>query len=127
MDIEWKFPAWDGGSPVRFFKLRREVNGTNVWKDERKAEAGDGDSEIEIPTQLTLTDIRDGLQKGKKYRYQVAAVTDAGVSPWSEPSNVLKCPTKMEFIVIAHERKKKAKEARARAKIARKASGETKQ
>ena len=56
---------------------------------------------------------------GKKYRYQVAAVTEAGMSPWSEPSKVLKCPTKMEFIVIAHDRKKKAKEARAAAKLAK--------
>ena len=119
MDIEWKHPDWDGGAPVVHFKLRRDVNSTGVWKDERRVEAGDGESESEIPTKLTLTDVRDGLVKGKKYRYQVAAVTEAGMSPWSDPSKVLKCPTKMEFIVIAHDRKKKAKEARAAAKMAK--------
>ena len=119
IDIEWKPPVWDGGAPITHYKLRRDVNGTNVWKGERKVLAGEGDSESELPTKITLTGIRDGISMGKKYRYQVSAVTDAGESPWSEPSNVLKCPTKMEFIVISHERKKKAKEARAAATIAK--------
>ena len=111
LDIEWKMPPWDGGSEVTSYRLRRDVNKDEAWGDERPVRAGDGESEIDVPLKLTLTQERDGLVQGRRYRYQVAAVTEAGQSPWSDASNDIKIPTKLEFIVIAHDRKK-AKKAR---------------
>ena len=56
----------------------------------------------------------DELRAGRRYRYKVCAVAEQGRGPWSAPSNTVRIPTKLEFIVIDHERKlKKAQEASA--------------
>jgi WD40 repeat protein len=121
--IQWKEPPWDGGAEITTYRLRRDLNKDNNWGNERVVKAGDGESEVELPLKICLTDTRDRIQKGKRYRYQIAAVTSAGVSPWSEASNEMKIPTKMEFIVIANDRKKAKKIAAA--EMAAKANAES--
>ena len=106
-----------------------EANKDSNWGNERVVKPGDGESEVDLPTELFLNAARDRIQKGKKYRYQVAAVTVAGTSPWSEASNEIKIPTKLEFIVISADRKKAKKLADAAAKKKKKeedAKGEQK-
>jgi hypothetical protein len=114
--IEWQPPPWDGGAEVTSYRLRRDTNKDNDWGNERAVKCGDCDTETELPTKITLTDTKDRIVKGKTYRYQIAAKTSAGMSPWSEESNEIKIPTKMEFIVISSERKKAQKAARKAAK-----------
>lgn len=114
--IKWTPPTWDGGAEITSYRLRRDLNNDSNWGNERAVKPGDGDTEVDLPCKIVLTASRDRLQKTKKYRYQVAAVSVAGMSPWSEASNEMKIPTKMEFIVINNDRKKAAKKKAAEAK-----------
>jgi hypothetical protein len=125
--IKWTPPAWDGGAEITTYRLRRETNKDSNWGNERVVKPGDGESEVDLPTQIFLDASRDKIQKGKKYRYQVAAVSIAGTSPWSEASNEIKVPTKLEFIVINAERKKAKKMADATAKKKKKEEEEKKE
>jgi len=107
--IEWQVSPFDGGAEVTSYRLRRDTNKDNDWGNERVVKRGDGATEVDVPTKITLTADKDRIQKGKKYRYQVAAKTSAGMSPWSDASAEIKIPSKMEYIIINAERKKARK------------------
>jgi WD40 repeat protein len=73
-----------------------------------------------------------GLRPGKTYVFRIAAINGVGQGKWSDPTTPIKCPTKMEYTIIAHKRKiardAKDKEERMKEKerkLAAKATNET--
>ena len=105
--VSWE-PGWDGGAEITHYSLIREMNSRGVWEEEIEIGEGDGDSEVGIPREWVVGD----LDAGTRYRFKVRARNCRGEREWSEPSRQLRCPTKVEFIIISQKRKQAKRKAR---------------
>uniref|UniRef100_A0AC34RIM6 Twitchin n=1 Tax=Panagrolaimus sp. JU765 TaxID=591449 RepID=A0AC34RIM6_9BILA len=72
IDIAWKPPANNGGSPIQHYIVEKREKGSPVWMN-----AGSTPG-----TSMSVT----GLRKGTEYEFRVTAVNEAGPSEPSEPS-----------------------------------------
>lgn len=96
IDIAWKPPRNDGGSPIKAYLVEKREKGSTAWTD-----AGTNPS-----TSLSIT----GLRKGIEYEFRVSAINDAGLSAPSAPSALQM--TRARFLkpqIITQQRKYKTK------------------
>ncbi|KAJ8016727.1 hypothetical protein DPEC_G00010360 [Dallia pectoralis] len=75
ISIKWRAPKDDGGCPVIRYNLERQQVGRNTWKI--------------IGETAGVPDFEDkSVERGKKYRYRIRAVTEEGISEMMETDNL---------------------------------------
>ena len=77
IDVGWKTPSDDGGSPIKEYIVERREKGSAAWVDCGHTPG----------TSLSCT----GLRKGREYEFRVMAVNEAGPSQPSDPSASQMC------------------------------------
>ena len=75
IDIKWRSPKDNGGTPVKNYQLERQQVGRNTWK-----KIGD------IPGVPTYKDT--DVDHGRKYCYRIRAVTEEGISEMMETDDI---------------------------------------
>lgn len=73
IDIEWKPPANNGGSPVKTYIIEKKEKGSGFWNEAGKTSA----------TRFSANQLKPGVE----YEFRVIAVNDAGPSEPSEPTD----------------------------------------
>ncbi|XP_036388767.1 immunoglobulin-like and fibronectin type III domain-containing protein 1 [Megalops cyprinoides] len=76
IEIKWRPPKDDGGSPVKGYSLERQQTGRNTW-----TKLG----EIASVTAYRDTDV----DHGRKYCYRIRAVSEEGVSEMMETNDIM--------------------------------------
>eukprot|EP00944_MAST-04C_sp_MAST-4C-sp1_P007102 g7102.t1 len=109
IDLAWEVPFHNGANIITYGYACMDVdqgyfNEPVVFEElERGA------------TKATVT----GLTAGRTYAFRIAAINKVGQGKWSPVSEQLRCPTKTEYVLIAHKRKQE-REAREALKEAEK-------
>eukprot|EP00944_MAST-04C_sp_MAST-4C-sp1_P010678 g10678.t1 len=109
IDLAWEVPFHNGAKIITYGYACMDVdqgyfNEPVVFEElERGA------------TKATVT----GLTAGRTYAFRIAAINKVGQGKWSPVSEQLRCPTKTEYVLIAHKRKQE-REAREALKEAEK-------
>ena len=88
MDVSWKPPAQDGGSPVIEYFLEQKLSSDFKWSPV-------------TTSQIVNTEFNaNQLKTGKTYQFRVAAANLAGTGKWSQPSsdNLCKAPIGMTLL-----------------------------
>uniref|UniRef100_A0A8C9VI80 Uncharacterized protein n=1 Tax=Scleropages formosus TaxID=113540 RepID=A0A8C9VI80_SCLFO len=76
IEIKWKPPKDDGGSPLKGYVLERQQVGRNTWK--------------KLGSMVTVPIYRDtDVDHGKKYRYRIRAVNEEGESEVTETDDLM--------------------------------------
>lgn len=75
IDIEWKPPTDNGGSPIKEYIIEKKEKGNPIWSEAGKTSGA--------KTSFSAT----GLKPGSEYEFRVIAVNEAGPSEPSEPSD----------------------------------------
>ena len=74
IDLEWRAPSNDGGSPITSYELWYAEDETGPWIDL-----------YTTPDGGTLSYAHSGLDRGTIYYYRVAATNDVGQGPYTDP------------------------------------------
>ena len=125
VDLTWEAPFHNGGKITHYAYSYMEI-GTGRWEEGTVFEDLD-------PGQLTATAQR--LKSGRTYVFRMTAINKVGQGKWSSASEEIRCPTKMEYVMISHKRKverdakekierQREKERKAKEKADKKASTE---
>lgn len=77
VDLEWKAPQKDGGSPITGYIIQKKEKGSPYWINA-----------VHIPAGKTAGTVPD-LTEGQEYEFRVIAVNQAGQSEPSEPSDTI--------------------------------------
>lgn len=96
IDIQWKPPANNGGSPVKEYIVEKKEKGSAVWTDAGKTKG----------TSFSATNLKPGVE----YELRVIAVNEAGESEPSDPTDGQ--VTKARYLkpqILTRERKVKIK------------------
>ncbi len=75
IDIEWKTPTNNGGSPITGYVIEKKEKGSPHWQEAGKTSGAQ--------TMFSAT----GLKEGTEYEFRVVAVNDAGPSDPSDPTD----------------------------------------
>lgn len=75
IDIEWKPPSDNGGSPIKNYIIEKKEKGSPLWTEAGQTRGA--------KTSFSAT----GLKPGAEYEFRVIAVNEAGPSNPSEPSD----------------------------------------
>lgn len=88
VDLEWRPPVDDGGSPITGYVIEKREKGTSRWM-----KAG----EIKEPeTKVRAEDLEEGVE----YEFRVRAVNKAGQSEPSPPSeSIIPKPRKCMYLI----------------------------
>ncbi|ODM93780.1 Twitchin [Orchesella cincta] len=78
VDLDWKPPKNDGGSPITGYIIQKKEKGSPFWMNAAQAPAGQTHASV------------DDLIEGQEYEFRVIAVNAAGQSEPSEPSDMVK-------------------------------------
>ena len=105
IDLEWEVPFHNGAKIITYGYAYMDVD-EGFFKEPKVFE--------ELEPGATRATVED-LSAGKTYVFRIAAVNKVGQGKWSSTSEQLRCPTKTEYVLIAHKRKQE-KEARERMK-----------
>lgn len=73
VDIQWKPPSNNGGSPVQQYIVEKKERGSAMWNEAGKT-AG---------TSFSATNLKPGVE----YEFRVVAVNEAGLSDPSDPTD----------------------------------------
>ncbi|VDK40424.1 unnamed protein product, partial [Cylicostephanus goldi] len=73
IDIQWKPPANNGGSPVKTYIVEKKEKGSAIWNEAGKTSG--------------TTFSANNLKTGTEYEFRVIAVNEAGPSDPSEPTD----------------------------------------
>ncbi|KHJ84916.1 fibronectin type III domain protein, partial [Oesophagostomum dentatum] len=73
IDIQWKPPANNGGSPVKTYIVEKKEKGSAIWNEAGKTSG----------TTFSATNLKTGTE----YEFRVIAVNEAGPSEPSEPTD----------------------------------------
>jgi WD40 repeat protein len=95
VDLTWEAPFHNGGRITQYAYSHMEI-GTGRWEE------GVIFDELD-PGQMTATAER--LSSGKTYVFRMTAINKVGQGKWSSASEEIRCPTKMEYVMISHKRK----------------------
>uniref|UniRef100_A0A8D8XJU1 Twitchin n=1 Tax=Cacopsylla melanoneura TaxID=428564 RepID=A0A8D8XJU1_9HEMI len=79
VDLAWKPPMNDGGSPITDYIIQKKEKGNPYWMN--ALEVPSGKTEVKIPD----------LIKGQEYEFRVIAVNEAGPSEPSDASDIIMC------------------------------------
>ncbi|KAI5726324.1 hypothetical protein M8J76_000791 [Diaphorina citri] len=79
VDLAWKPPLNDGGSPITDYIIQKKEKGNPYWMNA-----------LEVPANKTDVKIPD-LTKGQEYEFRVIAVNEAGPSEPSDASDIIMC------------------------------------
>lgn len=82
VDLEWKKPKNDGGSPILEYIVQRKEKGSPYWVNA-----------IHVPANQTFGTVPD-LTEGQEYEFRVIAVNSAGESEPSPPSDMVIAKTR---------------------------------
>lgn len=77
VDLEWKTPTSDGGSPITGYIIQKKEKGNPYWTNAAQVPAGKNTA--------TVPD----LTEGQEYEFRIIAVNKAGQSEPSEPSDLV--------------------------------------
>lgn len=73
IDIQWKPPANNGGSPVKSYVVEKKEKGSAIWSEAGKTSG--------------TTFSANNLKPGVEYEFRVIAVNEAGPSDPSDPTD----------------------------------------
>lgn len=90
IEIKWRPPKDDGGSPVKNYMLERQQIGRNTWN-----KIG------EIPGVPTYKD--KDVDHGRKYCYRIRAVTEEGISEMMETDDIMAGTLGEEYFLICNK------------------------
>lgn len=96
IDIQWKPPADNGGSPIKNYIVEKKERGSGLWQEAGKT-AGTNFSAL-------------NLKPGVEYEFRVIAVNEAGPSDPSDPTDPqLTCARYLKPKIVTQNRKIKIK------------------
>lgn len=90
IEIKWRPPKDDGGSPIKNYMLERQQIGRNTWN-----KIG------EIPGVPTYKD--KDVDHGRKYCYRVRAVTEEGISEMMVTDDIMAGTLGEEHLLICNK------------------------
>lgn len=77
VDLEWKAPKSDGGSPILEYIIQKKEKGSPYWVNA-----------VHVPANKTAGTVPE-LTEGQEYEFRIIAVNKAGQSEPSEPSDAI--------------------------------------
>lgn len=77
VDLEWKAPKNDGGTPITGYIVQKKEKGSPYWSNA-----------VQVPVGQTTATVPD-LTEGQDYEFRIIAVNKAGQSDPSDPSDVV--------------------------------------